>query len=636
MKKTSTLLLLIAVLSFALCGCGKSGKKYDSAEDMISSMEGTYRGTEKHLDYYVIINNENVIKFQMKDIIPTTIYNDTYEKFSKEEWETFSIDVLLEKHSNRIKTEAVSADVKNSTISGLWIDKDGTLYSSNGKGGYPYEKVSSESDFPTAEMKENFETFSRNLKEFEITYLTKDADNNLSEAKKSLDAKLASATKTTPTKECTASARVIADCAMDSIKYSFRYPASFELVEYLTDPIKDSYGRVATRITCNYKNKYGNEVTDVIYVILQSCTDSGQYTNMALNYIIDTGSSDMAMSGFFVANYFNVDPNYDSGKDPTYLEGIELAKNGDYEVAINKLETVKGYRSADDVIDYCQRYIKSQEYKNGVDLFANKRYSEASEKLSSLITINENGNETGYYKTQRILYLCEYYLSADSTGDSGSSNNEYQDNSSEESNTSNSSGTNDNNSSGDDSGHHNNSSTSNNSDNSISDSNNSHDNNSEPGSSDTGTGNSSSSSSSGNDGSGGNAPDTHTHNYASATCTEPKTCTICGATNGSALGHNWEEIKSTIHHEQEGHYESVKVKDGYTWYRCPVCYNEFTPLDSYYSHFDSNHSNPPMLRDSYTKGTVYDEYEDRWVVDKEAYDETVTTYKCSRCGATKQ
>lgn len=148
---------------------------------------------------------------------------------------------------------------------------------------------------------------------------------------------------------------------------------------------------------------------------------------------------------------------------------------------------------------------------------------------------------------------------------------------------------------------------------------------------------SSSNSSSGNGGIGGNTPDTHTHNYANATCTEPKTCTICGATSGSALGHDWEEIKSTVHHDQEGHYESVKVQDGYTWYRCPVCYNELISLESYYSHFDSNHSNAPMLRDSYTKGTVYDQYEDRWVIDKEAYDETVVTgYKCSRCGATKQ
>lgn len=33
---------------------------------------------------------------------------------------------------------------------------------------------------------------------------------------------------------------------------------------------------------------------------------------------------------------------------------------------------------------------------------------------------------------------------------------------------------------------------------------------------------------------------THEHEYADATCTEPKTCTICGETDGEALGHTVE------------------------------------------------------------------------------------------------
>lgn len=31
----------------------------------------------------------------------------------------------------------------------------------------------------------------------------------------------------------------------------------------------------------------------------------------------------------------------------------------------------------------------------------------------------------------------------------------------------------------------------------------------------------------------------HIHRWASATCTDPKICTSCGATEGAALGHNW-------------------------------------------------------------------------------------------------
>ena len=36
--------------------------------------------------------------------------------------------------------------------------------------------------------------------------------------------------------------------------------------------------------------------------------------------------------------------------------------------------------------------------------------------------------------------------------------------------------------------------------------------------------------------------DNHTHNYAAATCYSPETCTICGATRGDAVPHNYEEV----------------------------------------------------------------------------------------------
>lgn len=128
----------------------------------------------------------------------------------------------------------------------------------------------------------------------------------------------------------------------------------------------------------------------------------------------------------------------------------------------------------------------------------------------------------------------------------------------------------------------------------------------------------------------------HTHSYVDATCTEPKTCTVCGETAGSALGHTWEAVYSTVHHDQEGHYELVKTEDGYTWYHCLMCGEEFKSLDSYYSHFDSSHSES-FLRDEYTHGSVYDQYDEIWVVDKEAYDETVIIeYRCSKCDATTQ
>ena len=33
----------------------------------------------------------------------------------------------------------------------------------------------------------------------------------------------------------------------------------------------------------------------------------------------------------------------------------------------------------------------------------------------------------------------------------------------------------------------------------------------------------------------------HTHKFADATCIEPKTCKVCGETEGKPLGHDWQE-----------------------------------------------------------------------------------------------
>jgi hypothetical protein len=37
----------------------------------------------------------------------------------------------------------------------------------------------------------------------------------------------------------------------------------------------------------------------------------------------------------------------------------------------------------------------------------------------------------------------------------------------------------------------------------------------------------------------------HEHIWKEATCTEPMTCTVCGETEGEALGHTWEEATCT-------------------------------------------------------------------------------------------
>ena len=38
---------------------------------------------------------------------------------------------------------------------------------------------------------------------------------------------------------------------------------------------------------------------------------------------------------------------------------------------------------------------------------------------------------------------------------------------------------------------------------------------------------------------------THVHKWTDATCTDPKTCSVCGATEGEALGHSWNEATCT-------------------------------------------------------------------------------------------
>ncbi len=146
--------------------------------------------------------------------------------------------------------------------------------------------------------------------------------------------------------------------------------------------------------------------------------------------------------------------------------------------------------------------------------------------------------------------------------------------------------------------------------------------------------------------------ESHSHKYTSstiksATCGDEGeflyTCS-CGDSYTekiSATGkHNFVAITKIVHHDEVGHYENVKTADAYTWYKCPQCSSTFNSLNSYYSHFDTVHvpSDPfiKFIREDYVHGTVPAQYEQKWIVDKAAYDEKIITgYKCSVCGKTK-
>ncbi len=131
------------------------------------------------------------------------------------------------------------------------------------------------------------------------------------------------------------------------------------------------------------------------------------------------------------------------------------------------------------------------------------------------------------------------------------------------------------------------------------------------------------------------------HSYSTATCTEPQTCNSCGATTGSAAGHKWTNITQTVHHEEQGHYEDVQDAKKVQKAMCFVCSNRSDTLEEYYSHFDSTHSeelNAGFLRDRYEwkEDWVY-ETVTVWVVDKEAYTETIVTGRlCDICGEKEQ
>lgn len=132
-----------------------------------------------------------------------------------------------------------------------------------------------------------------------------------------------------------------------------------------------------------------------------------------------------------------------------------------------------------------------------------------------------------------------------------------------------------------------------------------------------------------------------------------------GGNGGNTHQHTWEAQYRTVHHDEEGHYENVCVKEAYdepiygTHYVCNYCGLDLG--NDQLSHCLK--CGPPLSEDdiryvpgiittagsSYGTirvqvGTTHHEavYEEKWIVDKKAYDEQVLDgYKCTTCGATK-
>lgn len=86
----------------------------------------------------------------------------------------------------------------------------------------------------------------------------------------------------------------------------------------------------------------------------------------------------------------------------------------------------------------------------------------------------------------------------------------------------------------------------------------------------------------------GNVKDKAEHTWTAATCTTPKTCSICGKTEGNALGHNYTEMI-----EDEAHLKKAATKcteyNEY-WYDCSRC--------------DANAKNDTAATDKYFTSTI--------------------------------
>ena len=666
--KVKSLVAVATVMLFTvlLAGC-QNGKKFDSPEEMISELAGTYEGTGEHSGERVVITNDSIIKFNIDNVYKTPKEQSFFEEnYGTQDWNMFDLDTLLSKDYVSIVKEPVSADINNSSLSGLWIDKDGTVFSQREEG-YELKKESEETDFPTDEIKRRFASYCKRLKEYERSSVISNADIYFTQKKTALDTVLSSDEKA-ESQKCTASAETVAKCAFESIKGGFGVNCTaFKMDDYFKEPLKDSYGRVLTIIKFTVSYKYGDPKSFKWVVILQSCSPSGEYSYCSdkLHYfpynVFDKPDNIVASeltTSFLSENNWEVDPNADSAKESSYSEALELAKDGKYESAIKKLEKLDGYKKSNEVSAACNECLLAEKYASAISLFKEEKYDEAKSKLADF----ESNTDIEFWKTKadRAIYLCDYNNAASNPEQQPSSDNSTSDN---------------------ESGNSSVATTKANTTSSVSKKNetdikpsqstgNSDIENQEPVESNPQTAQSTTK----------KAPDDAV-NTTKATTKAPatekpvesnpqtaqsttkkapdenkpsavnttKATTKAPATekpveDPCANGHSWVAQTKTVHHDETGHYETVVDTKKVNKYRCPLCGygsdNEYSSLDAYYKHFDAKHGDDSLsstFRDSYEEVERWEEYEtEEWIVDSEAYDEKVITgYKCSACGAKK-
>lgn len=434
--KVKSLVAIAFVMLFTvlLAGC-QNGKKYDSPEEMISELAGTYEGTGEHSGERVVITNDSIIRFNINNIYKTPKEQSFFEEnYGTQDWNTFDLDTLLSKDYVSIVKEPVSADINNSSLSGLWVDKDGTVFSQREEG-YEFKKISEETNFPTDEIKRRFDSYCKRLKEYEHSSVISNADIYVTQKKTALDTVLSSDEKA-ESQKCTASAETVAKCAFESIKGKFGVNCiASKMDDYFKEPLKDSYGRVLTIIKFTVSYKYGDPKSFKWVVILQSCSPSGEYSYYSdkLHYfpynVFDKPdnivASELATS-FLSENNWEVDPNADSAKESLYSEALELAKDGKYESAIKKLEKLDGYKKSNEISAACNECLLAEKYASAISLFKEEKYDEAKSKLADF----ESNTDIEFWKTKadRAIYLCDYNNAVSNPEQQPSSDNSTSDN----------------------------------------------------------------------------------------------------------------------------------------------------------------------------------------------------------------
>ncbi len=435
---------LLMVLMIVFSGCTGQAK-YDSPEAMISDMIGTYEGTGTYADERVIITSDTVIKYSLDSIFQEyeglQNINSFIDKYAEEDWEKFDLNALLDKNSRfGFSKSAIEANIYNSTISGLWINKDGVLFSSE-VNGYELKKVSSDTAFPTEELTNKFGEYSKYLQEYEKKLIIENAGEIVEEKKETLDSVLESATETHSVKsKCNADSKTVGNCAFESMLDYLKYPRSASLLEYSSDPICDDYGRVMTVITVECQNGLGNYITPQYVVALQSCSISGvyEYKTGGVHYANYSGSEsgkELIIATLMILNDWDKDPNFDLSKDSAYTQAVELAKEEDYSSAIEKLSKLGDYRESKAIIKNCKDYMLANDYCTAVNLFSEGKYSEAVDKLSDYA--EKTNDDILQKKINRLIFLCNIGQNKQTDEESSSKeNNSSGDNESGNDNTS--------------------------------------------------------------------------------------------------------------------------------------------------------------------------------------------------------